>query len=310
MTVPRPTHYRFTRYLAAKKSLDDRSLNRRVWDSLALEVAKIRRTDPLRVLEVGCGLGTMVERLLDAGLLINAAYTAIDAQGENLAAARERLGRYAAEKGYRLAPEKGGMIFQGRGQRLFLELEGIDLFDFLPREVGRSTWDLLMAHAFLDLVDVPTTLPLLFSLLGPGGLFYFTLNFDGATILEPEIDPDFDRLVESLYHRTMDQRLIGGKPSGDSLTGRHLFSHLKAAGAELLAAGSSDWVVFPGPGGYEADEAYFLHFIIHTLHQALQHHPEVEAPRLSAWIEERHAQIERQELIFIAHQLDFLGRVG
>ncbi len=308
--MPRPAHYRFTRYLAAKKSLDDRSLNRQVWESLALEVAKMRGPDPLRVLEVGCGLGTMVERLLDAGLLNNATYTAIDAQVENLAAARERLGLYAAEKGYRLAQEKAGLVFQGRGQRLFLEMEGIDLFDFLPREVGRSTWDLLIAHAFLDLVDVPTTLPLLFSLLGPGGLCYFTLNFDGATILIPEIDPDLDRLIETLYHRTMDQRLIRGKPSGDSLTGRHLFSHLQAAGAHLLAAGSSDWVVFPGPEGYEADEAYFLHFIIHTIHQALRHHPEVEAPRLAAWIEQRHAQIERRELIYIAHQLDFLGRVG
>lgn len=33
--LTRPTAYSFTRYLAAKKSVDDRSLNRHVWEHLA-----------------------------------------------------------------------------------------------------------------------------------------------------------------------------------------------------------------------------------------------------------------------------------
>jgi len=31
--------------------------------------------------------------------------------------------------------------------------------------------------------------------------------------------------------------------------------------------------------------------------------------KFDEWINERHAQIDRHELIYIAHQLDFLGRV-
>ena len=42
---------------------------------------------PLRVLEVGCGIGTMVERLLDWGLLVRAAYTGIDVEAEFIRAA-------------------------------------------------------------------------------------------------------------------------------------------------------------------------------------------------------------------------------
>ena len=77
-----PTDSSFTRYLAAKKSLDDRSLNRHVWEALMRAVRIRPDSSPLRVLEVGCGIGTMVERLLAWGLLTRADYTGIDAEAE------------------------------------------------------------------------------------------------------------------------------------------------------------------------------------------------------------------------------------
>ncbi|HEX9883195.1 MAG TPA: methyltransferase, partial [Desulfobaccales bacterium] len=258
--MTRPTAYSFTRYLAAKKNLDDRSLNRRVWDHLRQAVPERPEPAPLRVLEVGCGIGTMIERLLDWGLLGQAVYTAIDAEAANLAAARERLRGLAAAPAP-TDPEAGPLLIQSDTRKVLVELETIDLCHFAAREQGRASWDLLIAHALLDLLDLPAALPPMFSLLRPGGLFYFTLNFDGATILEPVIDPHLDRQIETLYHGTMDQRRLADQPAGDSRTGRRLFGHLKAAVARVLAAGSSDWVVFPGEEGYPGDEAYFLHFI-------------------------------------------------
>ena len=83
----------FIRYLAAKKGLDDRSLNRHVWDPLVRAVQDRPDSSPLRVLEVGCGIGTMVERLLDWGLLTRAAYTGIDVEAELIRAAGVRLQR-------------------------------------------------------------------------------------------------------------------------------------------------------------------------------------------------------------------------
>jgi hypothetical protein len=198
---------------------------------------------------------------------------------------------------------------QQPGQDIRVETEAIDLVRFVAREQGQRTWDLLMAQALLDLVHVPTTLPALLSLLRPGGLLYCPITFDGGTVFQPEIDPDLDTAIEACYHQTMDRRLIAGKPSGDSRTGRHLFSHFQDAGAEVLAAGSSDWVVFAGPNGYAADEAYFLHFIIHTMDSALTGHPDLDAGRFTAWIAQRHAQVEQGTLVYIAHQLDLLGRV-
>jgi SAM-dependent methyltransferase len=306
MTVP--SEFSFLRYLAAKKGVDDRALNRNVRETLTGYLLERRGTSPCRVLEVGCGIGAMLERLLDWGVFSEAAYRGIDINPEIIGAARLRLPRYAAARGADLTIEAGRFMFQKERQSVRVDFEAVDLFHFLAREPGRR-WDLLLAHAFLDLVDLSATLPDLLALLDSRGLCYFTLNFDGATIFEPTLDPELDRQIERLYHRTMDDRRINGRLSGDSLTGRRLLGRLQAMGVQILAAGSSDWLVFAGDNGYAEDEAYFLHFIIHTVGQALQGHPEIDPARLEDWLHRRHGQIDRGELIYIAHQLDVLGQV-
>ncbi len=300
----------YIRYLAAKKTLDDRSLNRQVWDRLLVAIRALPDSGPLKVLEVGCGIGTMLERLLDWGLLIRAAYTGIDMEAEFIREAWLRCHRHAVNKHRGLISATGeSLILRDRGREIRITLETTDLFDFMDREQGKSSWDLIAAHAVLDLIDLPTALPRLLSLLVPGGLFYFTLNFDGATILEPAIDPDLDRHIETLYHHTMDTRSRQGRPAGSSVTGRRLLGHLRDAGARLVAAGSSDWVVFPGPNGYPADEAFFLHAIIDAMGQAMHQHPDLDTGRLENWLAQRHGQIDAAQLIYIAHQLDVMGYI-
>jgi len=308
--MPIPLTYSFARYLSAKKSVDDRALNWHVWQGLVAALPRATPEQPLRVLEVGAGLGTMVERLFAGSMLTHAAYTAIDLEPALIAEARRRLPQWAAAQGLQVQQDSQAQLhLQRPGQDIRVATEAIDLLRFIARERGQRTWDLLMAQALLDLVHVPTTLPALLSLLRPGGLLYCPITFDGGTVFQPEIDPELDTAIEACYHQTMDRRLVAGKPSGDSRTGRHLFTHLQDAGAEVLAAGSSDWVVFAGPNGYAADEAYFLHFIIHTMDSALTGHADLDAGRFTAWIAQRHAQVEQGTLVYIAHQLDLLGRV-
>jgi SAM-dependent methyltransferase len=305
-----PKTYSFNRYLAAKKSVDDRALNQHVWHSLAHALPAATHMAPAQILEVGAGIGTMVERLVTRGFLTHAVYTAIDADPDITAESQRRLPRWMADQGFSVTEDMPGRWrFLRQGSDLSVATEAIDLLSFITRVRGQRAWDLLMAHALLDVLDIPTTLPGLLSLLRPGGLFYFTMAFDGATILQPQIDAGLDAQIETLYHQTMDQRRIAGQPSGDSRTGRHLFGHLQAAGTELMAVGSSDWVIFAGPHGYPGDEAYFLHFIIHTIDTALQGHPQLDPERFAAWIARRHAQVEQGTLVYITHQLDFLGRV-
>jgi SAM-dependent methyltransferase len=296
-----PIDYQFPEYLAAKRTVDDRALNLGVWQSLCAAVGATQRglkgeagnatPRPLEVLELAAGIGTMIERSLHWRLFEPAPvrYTAIDAQRDNMAAAAARL--------------------QDLPPWFDLRLQTADAFEFCAQPAEQHRYDLVIAHAFLDLLDIPTALPLFKQLLRPGGLFYFTINFDGASILQPEIDPPYDAAVEAAYHRTMDERITQGKRSGDSRTGRHLFGRLRAAGYHVTAAGSSDWVVFAQEGHYPDQEAYFLHFIVDTMHGALQHDPQVGGAVFERWIAQRHDQIERGELVYIAHQLDFLGHI-
>ena len=305
-----PLTYSFLRYLAAKKSVDDRALNWQVWRRLVGALPDATPEQPLRILEVGAGIGSMVERLLAGDILTHATYTAIDMEPTLLAEARRRLTQWAVEQGFEVQENCDGQLhLQRAGQHITVETEPIDVALFIDREHGQRTWDLLIGQAFLDLIDVRATLPGLCSLVRPGGLLYFPITFDGGTVFQPEGDAAFDRAIEVCYHQTMDQRVLDGKPSGDSRTGRRLFAHLRTVGVDVLAAGSSDWVVFAGTDGYPADEEYFLHDIIHTIGTALTGHPQLDAERLGTWVAQRHAQIERGALVYIAHQLDVLACV-
>jgi SAM-dependent methyltransferase len=269
----------FIRYLAAKRSVDDRALNRRVWDAMAEAAARPRAG--ARVLEIGGGIGTMVERVVKDGRIRPGSWALLDPSAGLLREARRRL--------------DGAVPFPVD----FLEAAVEDFIDTAPR-----SFDLTIAHAVLDLLDLPRILPLL---AAGGGLFYFSLNFDGLTVMEPEIDPDLDARIVALYHRTMDERAIGGRPSGGSRCGRHLLSLLPLCGYTLLEAGSSDWIVYPRGGGYPASEGFFLSCILDFFEQSLSGRSEIEGKELSLWLQARRQQLAAGELVFIAHQIDVLA---
>ena len=310
------TDYSFIRYLSAKKTVDDRALNRNVLDAFVRALPSATPESPLRVLEVGAGIGTMIERLLIHDVLGYATYTAIDANAATFSELNRRLPNWAKEHGFTvdiLSSQDTAlrrMRLSRSAQNVVVESHTIDVFDLITDEHYHQSWDVLIAHAVLDLLDVPRTLPQLLSMLRSGGLFYFTINYDGATIFEPMIDREFDAEIERLYHQTMDERITNGIRSGDSRTGRHLFHWLRQNDVDVIAAGSSDWVVFGGAQGYPGDEAYFLHFIVETVRSALEQHPTMAAQhdRFLDWIAQRHRQIDAGTLVYIAHQLDFVGR--
>lgn len=305
----------FQRYLAAKQTVDDRALNRVVWNRLAAAVQTLReRPQPLRVLEVGAGIGVMLERLFDWRLFGDGAstqrieLTAIDERSDNIAAASSRLWAWARERCYLVQDVGSSLCLQAPGLEATVRLLSADILDFAAQPLQMGAWDLLIGQAVLDLLPLSTALPHLLNLLRPGGLCYFPITFDGGTILEPEIELELDAAIEAAYHRTADGRVLRGVSSGDSRCGRHLYHQLRALGARVLALGASDWAVFPSDGRYPADEAYFLHFIINTIAEALDDAPGLNAERFQSWVRSRHEQIDRGALLYIAHQLDVLGQ--
>src|SRR5580692_8752205 len=94
----------YARYLAAKTTVDDRALNRHV-------LAELRRLMPAgapQVLEVGAGLGTMVARLMDWGVVGAGEYVLLDADRQMLDHSRRWLRDWAAARGLRSDPRPDG----------------------------------------------------------------------------------------------------------------------------------------------------------------------------------------------------------
>jgi hypothetical protein len=288
--------YSFPHYLLSKQSVDDRALNKDVLNALKANLP----SQSIRVIEVGAGIGTMLRRLLRWGVIQRAEYILVDEMAENIEYASAWIPQFVSEAG--LSVERNGQmqlrVFD-EAHDLHIRLERADVFDFIQK--NQEPADLLIAHAFLDLLPMPESLQKLFSLTK--GLAWLTVNFDGVTSLEPVIDAALDNQIERLYHRTMDTRPTGG----DSQSGRHLFKYLRNAGAEILAAGASDWVVHAVNGKYLEDEEYFLQFILHFFEESLTGHTELDTGAFADWLAKRHSQIECGELVYIAHQMDFLA---
>jgi hypothetical protein len=296
----------YTAYLEAKKSVDDRALNQHVLTMLRRELAAAQQI--ATVLEIGAGLGTMVARLSDWGVLDRADYTLLDVDRNSLDAAPRWLATWAEATGRRTRHAPNALRIDGGNPSVDITAHFVcaDLNEYLGSQRSAGPATLLIANAFLDLVDVPATLPVLFERLAPGGLYWFSINFDGETVFLPEHPADV--CLIDVYHRSMDQRVRSGRPAGDRHAGRHLFQHLRAARARILASGSSDWVVHSIDGKYPAKEGEFIEHILHTIDTELNWREEIDQAVLRDWLRTRRDQLNRGELVYVAHQLDFVGR--
>ena len=350
--MTRPSTYAHSRYLEAKRTVDDRALHRPTLDRLREALAD--RPTPLCVVEAGCGTGTMLRRLLEWGVLpdevvyrgydlregaLDRAVDELEAwvdgaryvdaedavtDGDAVDAIDDATGRIDSESD----PNRAVRLSGDDGETVTATFAAADAVEIARRT--DAEYDLLVGCAFLDIVDLDRALDPLLGLI-PGGLAYFPITFDGETFFAPEfgdeegIDEATERAVLDVYHATMD---APDRPGG-SRTGRGLFAALPAVGAEVVAAGGSDWVVTPP---YPADEAYFLHHLVDGIEGAVREAlvgndgervdgesvdddangvaARLSPERVSAWADARHRAVADGRLNFGAHNLDVLARVG
>jgi hypothetical protein len=299
----------FQRYLAAKRGVDDRGLDRRLLERLSAGLAAAD-DDTLRVVEVGAGVGTMVERLLEWDLLPpgRTHYTAVDVDPDSVATIRARLTEWAAGRDLTVADAGDRLRLSDDDRTVLVDpvvaeatayLGGTDGTDAADREKP----DLLVGMALLDVLGLDRLAALLGG-LAPGGWYYFPVTFDGATRFAPAHPAD--RAVERHYHRHMDR-----KPGGDSHAGTHALGRLQAMDrVAWVDVAGSDWAVRPVDGDYPDDEAYVPRHVLATVEEAVG---EVAGagfePTLSEWLDCRRRQLAAAELVYTTHQVDLLGRV-
>ncbi len=313
--------FNYATYLASKGPLDARSLNQRVWDGFVDALLNAGKTD-VSVIEAGAGIGAMFRRILQAclnhGQPVNMTYTLVDVEAENTNYFTTHFSAWLEAMGCHAEAPDPSWVLQERkmhqsswrgpaGQLLRVEVVQQDIHAFIAGHSGEG-WDALVAQAFLDLFDVETFVPDLLHLLKPAGLFYFPINFDGITSFLPPTEPSVDMLVESVYHKSMDDRSLNPSRRGRSQSGRHLMHVLAGLPVHFLEIGSSDWVVFPRRGVYIDSDKEFLAHILHFVEGELKKSNAVGPDVARAWIKSRQTQLDNNQLMLLVHQLDLLGQ--
>lgn len=296
----------FQQYLDAKRSVDDRSLDRRLWRQLRMTLSTTADDEgPFRVLEVGAGTGTMIERAVEWDLFPgdrDVVYTAVDVDAENTGAIPDRLADWAADRPVETTVRADGVDLVWPERTVAVRPVTTDAAPFVT-DADRS-WDLLVGMAVLDVIGLET-LPTLLSGLAPGGHWYFPITFDGGTRFTP--DHPADDAVERAYHGHMD-----AKQGGDSRAGHHALARLRETdGATVSGVAGSDWVVYPETGGYPDDEGYFLRHVLGTVEEALgevDRGADLDDDTLDDWLRTRRQQVASGELVYVTHQLDLLGQ--
>lgn len=299
----------FADFLDAKFDLDERSLAREVRDDC---FARLARRDRLRCLDIGSGTGAMVRRLLGANLPAEAfELVALDRDPTLLARARATLVAFLASRGFdalRAPADCTDRIEASDGRRhVSLRFACYDAMGYEPHAGER--YDLVTAHAFLDLVPMRPLLERIRAWLAPDGLLYATLNYDGDTALFPQYaDAPFEARLLERYDASMEERRVDGQPTGGARSGRRLHAMLPQAGFEIVAYASSDWNAVPRDGRLRGADGLVVSVLLEALRRENEAH--CDRGRLAAWYRDRRRLQETGRLGAIVHQIDVLAMLA
>ena len=276
----------FADYLDAKFPLDERSLNREVRGAF---LAALEGLPQITCLDVGAGTGATFRRLTVSAPSRPLSLTALDRDSGLLGIARARAEKY----------------LQGTALPVELRFAACEVRNYRPDR----TYNVVTAHALLDLLPLAETLDRFARWLQPGGYLYASINYDGETaFLEPYRDPVFESRLLDYYGYTMEQRRVDGQPTGGALCGRRLHAMLPAYGFSVLAGGRSDWVVAPADGAYRDGDALCLQAVLEMICGEARSSALFEAAQLERWWTDRVLALQQRRLSLRVRHLDILAR--
>lgn len=291
----------FAEYLASKFALDERSLNAEVRGAFLNVLHGLAR---IRCLDVGAGTGATLRRLLNAGLKVPLSVTALDRDGALIDLARKDTTERLRAQGLEPRMEGGAIRTEAAGPSEIRFSTG-ELKDHHPDHL----YNVITAHAFLDIVPLRQALRLFCGWLEPGGDLYASINYDGETALtEAYEDAAFEAGLLDYYNHTMEIRRVDGQATGGAYCGRRLLALLPEFGFKALAHGDSDWDIAPLKGRYRDDDAVCLTALLEMILSEGQRSGLFHPDQLGRWHADRRRRVERGCLALRVHQTDVLAR--
>jgi SAM-dependent methyltransferase len=247
-------------WLRARRRFDDAALSVRVVERLIQDLDS--ETRPIRVVDLGCGLGAGIDRVagwvsgpIDAWL--------VDHDDALLAAIQ--------------APRDGVRIHRVRADVLAID-----------RPVAPS--DLVVAHALADLFPLDRLAASIAGMVVPRGFAHVALTYDGETRFTPSLGT-IDEEMLAAFHAFMDVPRRSNPAHGGSTAGRRVGPALAEAGMSVVAEDESWWRVGPGETTQVDGSIVAARLIDYVADAALK----IDVPGATAkeWRQRRRDQLER-----------------
>ncbi len=291
----------YPEYLAIKQAIDNKSLDQNVWRTMSAWLKRYASGDDFRILEIGAGTGSMLIRLLDADLLDNVRYFAVELEPDFARVAKNELTVWAETHDYTLiATEPYRWSLRDKEKRVEIHWVTADILE-IGSLFESAYFDMLIGHAIIDLLPVPACMPTLLDLVKSGGSYYFSLNYAGETSFSPFHPLDFE--ITRAYHLDMDKRFPNTEWRA-SQTGKVLGVWLKQQGQKIVAQGDSPWRLSAKSSPAAVDNR-FIGNILDTMEKALD-----GLDGLEDWLRLRRQQANSGTLLFFASNRDLFGRTG
>jgi ubiquinone/menaquinone biosynthesis C-methylase UbiE len=277
----------FADYLAAKFALDERSLNREVRGAF---LEGLQRLPHIECLDVGAGTGATLRRLLQSGLSTPLSVTLLDRDRDLLEQARAGMAGW----------------LQASAMPPAIRFAAEALEDHRPDR----RYNVITAHAFLDITPLTQALRLFSGWLQPGGYLYASLNYNGATVLADAYeDGAFEGQLLDYYNHTMETRRVDGQVTGGAYCGQRLTALLPEFGFSVLTCGNSDWHIAPLQGRYRDNDAVCLTALLEMIRSEAQRSDLFRREELERWHDDRQRRVEEGRLAMHVHQTDVLTRL-
>ena len=291
----------FADYLAAKFALDERSLNPEVRSAFW---SVLRALPRIECLDVGAGAGATIRRLLASSLTQPLSLTALDSDPALLELARDSTAAHLRALGLELHVEEGAIRAQGAWDTA-IRFAAEELKSHRPRRA----YNVITAHAVLDILPLAPALRSFAAWLEPGGHLYATINYDAETALsEPYEDRKFEIELLDYYNYSMEIRRVDGQPTGGAYCGRRLAELLPECGFTVLVQGSSDWDMAPLLGRYRDDDVVCLNALLEMIFSEGQRSGLFRPDLLERWHADRRCLVQQGRLALHVHHTDVLAR--